>query len=702
MIPFKQIIKIVFFSFLLTACSDLYLGKVYYSQGKFAKSYDELIILSDKGFPEASYYIGRMIEEKKIKDKKPEECVEFYEKSYEQGYKPAASRLGFFYLKKEDNENALKWLEIADKSGDKNAKIALIKLKLTIGNEEEKKEILSKLNNTESNDADYMYLKGEIYEKGYAGQINLNKAEYYYGKSYERGNIKAGLKYGSLLEKQNKYEEALKVYEDIFDKSEIPVAAYRAGRIYENRARNIKLYYCPVTKAKTSKEYYLMKSDSINVKNDFYDKAVNWYEKAQNLPAAQYRIKRIKWYKEEKRCGEYEIIEKYVKENVNEAIRDYVKLYQSGSCSSNQITTGSFVTEEKQINSLYLNPDNETVEKDTLKYYLRLAKHYEFDKLNINKAKEYYEKACYFISPEAEISLARLNKDNNTDVSAAVFYYYSQKEDPQAMYYLGTLYFDLKDNEKAVYWLKKSTKTRYFPALKTLTDYYFEKENNKSVVKYLESLTDIYPCFVNVKLGEVYEGGYDLEPDLEKAEMYYERALILKCPEAYYRLAWFYFYKQNSEDNLVKAKDLIEEYILTVKQEKPKAYRLLGRIYAQLGNQDEAIKYLFKATRLGYVITTDEVRLLLTKYKKIENIFPVDSGGKPLVYLSEFISKRDLKASLCFAYKAAKQNVDRGGLLLLKMGIRIKDKNTFNFLNNIQKNPKICDEYLRKKFNSNK
>jgi TPR repeat protein len=692
----KSIIIIFVICFFISSCSDLYLGKVYYTKGEYEKSYDELKHLVKKGFPEASYYIGRKIEDKKIENKSDEDCIEYYKRSFEQGYLPAASRLGFFYLKKENYQKSLKWLKIASDNGDFKAKAALIKLKLKLGNNDEKNKIMEMLDNLSVNSHEALLLQGEIYEKGYLGYIDFEKAKQFYKQAYLKGNINAGLKYGNLLAKTENEYNAIEIYTEIYEKENLSIAAFELGKIYEKQAKNLRLYFCPATKANTPEEYYSLKKEGLSAKKDLFSKALDWYKKANDLPKAQYRMERIKWYLEEKRCGDYKIIKKYIERNVSEAIKDYIKLYQSGSCSTNEMTTGSFITQDKQIKTVSFAQDNETLKKNTLKYYLKIARHYEFEKLNIKKAKEFYKQACYFINPESELALARLNQDNNTDISAAIYYYYAMKDDPKAMYLLGLLYFDLNQSDKAVYWLKKSVKTRFFPALKALIDYYFENEDNNVVVKYLESLTDIYPCFVNIKLGEIFEGGYDLKPNLDKAKMYYERALVLKCPEAYYRLAWHYFYNRFSEKNLEKAKDLIEEYILIIKDEKPKAYRLLGRIYRKLGNKEKAIKYLFKATKQGYTITTDEVRFLLTKYKKIENIYPADSGGKALVYLSEFIFKRDIKASLCFAYKAAKENVDRGGLLLLKIGSRITSKSDLIFLNRIKNNPKICDNYINK------
>ena len=519
----------------------------------------------------------------------------------------------------------------------------------------------------------------------------------YYLKAYRKGLVKAGLKYGNLLEKSFNTQEAENIYKEIYNKYHDITAAYRLGRIFEEKAKNLKLSYCPVTKAKTTREYYELKKEDLKVKKELFNRALFWYDKSKELLKSQYRIYKIKWYLEEKRCGEYDVIKKFLEENVAQAIKDYQTLYQYGSCSIGKKTTGSFITQEKEINNLFFGKDNETFKKGTLNYYLKTGKCYELNKLNKKKAFENYEKPCFFISPEAEISLAKLIEEKNYDLSSAVYYYYSRKGDPKAMYLMASLLFKLGLNDKAVYWLKKSVEKRYFPALKDLVDYYFEKDDDKKVVTYLESVTDIYPCFVNIKLGEVYEGNYNIIPDLNKAEMYYQRALNLNCQEAYYRLSWFYFYNKGSY-NIVKAKKLIQEYIFIIKEDSPKAFRLLGRIYNKLGDKENAIKYLYKASRLGYNVTTDEVKLMLTKYKKIENIFPVDSGGKALVYLAEFTSSRDLKASLCFAYKAAKNNIDRGGLLFLKLGMKINTQDYINFLKHIKEDENFCDAYIVNKY----
>ena len=91
-------------------------------------------------------------------------------------------------------------------------------------------------------------------------------------------------------------------------------------------------------------------------------------------------------------------------------------------------------------------------------------------------------------------------------------------------------------------------------------------------------------------------------------------------------------------------------------------------------------------------------RTLLTKYKKIENIYAPDSEGKALLYLSEYTAKRDLKSAICFAYKAAKTNVERGGLLFLKLTLKIKNKDNFNFLKKIKIDTNYCDNYINKKY----
>lgn len=686
--------KIYLFLIMITlaSCADMNMAKVYFSQGNYEKAFEEFKPMVQKGFPEAYYYSGRIIEGGVISDIDTAEAVKYYERAYELGYEKASDRLGFYYLNLEDNETAKKWLKIASNHNPK-AKIELFKIDLQKGDQKARNKIFKELGGLSETDPEYMYLLGYVYEKGLVGKPDLGKSITAYKSSYLKGLDKSGFRYAELIKEKNR-DEAIRIYKELFEKGYM-VAGYRLGRIYENMAKNVLLEYCPATKAKNAEDYYRFKRDLNKEIYDLYAEALLWYKRSGDLNESKYRIFKINWEIKGENCGDYQTIVRFLELGVKDAVRDYVRLYQSQRCSTNLVSTGSFVVADKYVNGLTLAADNETEDKNMRKYYFDLAISYENEKLNLEKAYEAYVKACEYGSDESEIALAKFNENSSTNLSGGIYYYYAMKNDPKGMFLLGMLYSKLNDEDKYLMWIKKSAELRYYPAVKELTDYYMENGDPEMVVKYLESLTDKFPCFSNLKLGEIYEGKYNIFPDLEKAKSFYEKSLSLECPESYYRLAWYYFYKLTEPEFLLKSEKLLKEYQLIIKIEEPKVYSLLGKIYMTMGKNELAIDNLMKAVKGGETISHDEVRLLLTRYKSIENIFPTDSGGKALLYMAEFNENKDLNLSVCYASKALKQNIESSAVFFLKLASKINTKSGLEFLEKVKVNRAYCENYIK-------
>lgn len=171
--------------------------------------------------------------------------------------------------------------------------------------------------------------------------------------------------------------------------------------------------------------------------------------------------------------------------------------------------------------------------------------------------------------------------------------------------------------------------------------------------------------------------------------------LSLECPESYYRLAWYYFYKLNEPESLLKSEKLMKEYKIIVKNEEPKVYSLFGKIYMKMGENELAIDNLMKAVKGGETISHDEVRLLLTRYKSIEDIFPKDSGGKALLYMAEFNENKDLNLSVCYAYEALKQNIEGSAVSFFRFASKINTKSGLEFLEKVKSNRAYCENYIK-------
>jgi TPR repeat protein len=637
------LIPLVATSLLFSSCADLKRAKLYYLTGKPEKAREELEPLVKRNFPEAYYLMGRLIAEEKLPGFKREDAVYYYKKAYELGYRKAAKSLGFLYRSLGDYEKALVWLRRASEGGDLQSRIAFLKLKLFFGRIEEREiEELLKLSESSPkvlNDVGSYYLK--------LGKIDL--AEKYLKKAYSQGVVGTGLRLAKIYLRTGREEEAEKLLREVYRKTGEKEAALLIGKVYERRARRLKLDFCPVERASSAKDYFLLR---LGVKRDrelLYRRAQEWYERALPDPEAEYRYKRVEWALKGERCENVDTMRIFAEKGVKAALSDLKRC------------------EEPQKRS----DAKEFLEKGDL------------------------ERACILGSSSAEINLALEKERENPELAGAVFYYYAkEKEIPKAMLALSELYFKYGEEEKGVEWLKKAADKGYVPAARKLAYYLLERGNEKEAVKYLLFLEEKGYCSASLKLGAVYEGDYGDEViDFEKALHHYKVAISGNCTEAYYRTAKLLFTIGRPEEAFGFAK----RYLLLSNNEEDrvKALVLLAKVELLSGKLKESAKYMEMAIEGGYVPGYRELKVLLP-YLKRELLLKDGVRGRVYLLLSKEFVQTDFKLGLCLAYKATLDGAPQAASFLFRLGVKVDSEEKALFLKEVNSNPKACDEIIEK------
>jgi len=186
-------------------------------------------------------------------------------------------------------------------------------------------------------------------------------------------------------------------------------------------------------------------------------------------------------------------------------------------------------------------------------------------------------------------------KDKRYDLAHKVWMVSAEKDDALAQYNIGMLYntqsFHLSSKEKAYKWYKKSANLGYAPALLSLGDFYqngivVDKNTAKAIELYKKSAKQENPDSFGVlaelyfqekdyknakkwlikinrrgdgtastfyKLGYIYENGFDVKINKNKAIQMYESAAEKGFFKAQFKLGKFY-YKDGKHPASVKGK----------------------------------------------------------------------------------------------------------------------------------------------------
>ncbi|TCK06339.1 tetratricopeptide repeat protein [Phorcysia thermohydrogeniphila] len=631
-------------SILLASCASLERAKLYYSAGKTEEARKELEPLVKRGFPEAYYLMGKLIAEGKLPNSKREDAAYYYEKAYELGYLKAGKALGYLYKSLGDHERALKWLKRASENGDLPAKVALLKLKLTLGRIEEG-EIRELLELTKDNpkvlvDVGSHYLK--------LGKDDL--AEKYFKEAYSRGVTLAGLRLAKVYLRTGRESEAEGLLREVYRKTGEKEAALLLGKIYEKRARELKFTFCPLEKAGTAKDYFLLRLGLKRDRELLFRRAQEWYERAFPSLEAEYRYKRIEWTLKGERCKDLEIIHLFAEKGVKAALLDLRRCEESPKRSKAK----------------------ELLEEGNL------------------------EEACTLGSSSAEIELALEKERENPELAGAVFYYYAkEKRVPKAMFALSELYFKYGNEEEGLKWLKEAARQKYVPAVRRLALYLLEHGNEREAVKHFRFLEEKGYCSASLRLGAIYEGDYGNElVDFDKALHHYKVALSRNCTEAYYRAAKLLFTIGRPEE----AFRLARKYLLLSSEEKNrvKAFVLLSKVELLAGRLKESAKYMEMAIEGGYVPGYRELRVLLPYLRK-ELLLRNRVIGRVYFLLAKEFVQTDFELGFCLAYKATLAGAPQAASFLFRLGAKVDSEEKALFLRKVDSSPETCGKVIEKK-----
>ncbi|WP_456435068.1 SEL1-like repeat protein [Thermovibrio ammonificans] len=668
----------------ISSCADIKLAKEYYAQGNYPAAVKELRPLVKRGFPQAYYLYGKLIVEGKVKGVPPEEGVKFLELAYEKGIKKALLDIAKFYLKEGEVDKAIKYLRLASEEGVPGAQELLIKT-LIKNNRVNERVIGQALALARQNPQLYKLLANYYLEKG-----NVKRAEKLLEKAYKAGIEKAGLTLASLLIREGKLSEAEKLLEELYVKYGDKEAALKLGKIYEIRAKSLKLSYCPIVTAKTPEEFFKAKLKLQAERKEYLLTALKWYERALPLLEAQYRVARVKWELSGNSCGDFKTILRFAKLGAKPAIADLQRLYgAAGRCPA----PPQMEQERKELRGLkelYGVEVKATKENPSEVLFKRGM---ELLKYNPEKALKLLEEACSYGNTKAEIELALLLKDKNPQIAGAVLYYYAKvKGVPRAMVALAKLYLSAGNEEKYLYWIEKAAKLRYTPAMRLYALYLINHNREELAIKLLKEWEEEGYCFAAILLGAIYEGDYgDLPIDFKKAEFHYKLAVENGCVDGYYRLARLY----NFLDRPKEALPLAEEYHRLVPSQV-KGLVLLTRIEMNLNNYQRAGSYLSQAIEMGYIPTYNEIAQL-ARFIPTKLLLSGQVRYRSYMVVAMKLGKSNFPLSFCLAYEAGLHKTPRAAMLMFNLASLVNTREDALAIINAGKRENYCKNLIERR-----
>ncbi len=631
--------------------------KLEYVNGNYSALERDASILAQKGFPQGYFYLG-VVYYKKGNRKKAEEL---FRKAAEEDPK-FVRKVALFYYRERDYRRALYWLKRALQMGNRDLAYQLLRTEFELGVLTPSE--IEKFSRLLGNNPRFYLLAAKYFKT----KKEYEKALHYYRLAY-RLDPKAGFGLAKVLLLMGKEEEALKVYRELLQKG-YREAALEIGKIYERRARRIK-ESCVIGNL-TPREYFMRKLKVSAEKRQLLKKALEYYKLAGDIPEARYRALRVEWLlKGESPCQHLDEVRRF--KNVPIALKDLKR------CSVR--LTGEKKVKEKEN----LRPEEGTA----LYYYLEGVKYINYAP---EKAEKLLQKACQLGYQKAEIKLAVLSIEKNPQLAGAIFYYYAQKGNLDAMYHLALLYRMAGETGKYLYWLRKAADRGYTPAIRELVRYYISVGKVDEAVSLLEKFASRGYCFALVTLGRIYEGEA-LNPeyiDVDRAIHYYEEAIKRKCPEAYFRLAYLYYFLGEYE----KSRRLVEEYLKF--SPEPKAYVLLYRVCMKLNDLKCAARALKRAMLYGFRPPVYDMATLsrYINFKKLYRVVPKPVKARILYYYG--VQDRNFYSKLCKIVISGEMGEELAPSAVVRSVTNDYSVKHRLFFKKVANNPGVCRKVVRR------
>ncbi len=516
-----------FFSLYLSACADLKMAELALEQGKLKEAESQWQELAQRGFPEASYQLG------KLYLNKPDYLAakDALEQAYQGNVKPAALELAKLYenqsFSEYDPEQAAKWYRIAGDSGYPGARLKLADLYLSgRGVSKDNKQAFSLYDALiRENYLPVFYRLGVIYETGEAGSPQPQLAEKWYLRAVLKGHAGAKFRLAGMYAEgrgvQKNLRQAIQYYQDITQGPQVPekkgLAAFRLGRIYEQadfEDRNLE----------KAAKWYRMAS----LQGHFAAQLslADFYWRGEGLP--QDRIKGLKLY------------EALVKKQYVPAMYRLAYIYETGEGVPSQplkaVAWYQKAAETGHINAryrlaliyLYGEAPLQNKEKglglligladqDYIPAYYRLGRYYESQthlKEHLLQAEPWYHRAAEKDHFQSKYRLALLvirGQLTTINVNAAIELLSREVEkgNGEIAFEIGA-YFEKKRNnigdfDRAIHWYKKSIALGYLSAAYHLGNLHVLNDNVKQAAFYLQLAADSDYLPAVYKLAQLYE-----------------------------------------------------------------------------------------------------------------------------------------------------------------------------------------------------
>lgn len=368
----------------------------------------------------------------------------------------------------------------------------------------------------------------------------------YYLEGLKRDNsdIRINNAYGCLLLRRGLFAESEPYFKKAIEKSiwrnpnpydSEPYYNLGLSLLYQNKKDLAfdAFYKSTWTSAQQEQGFYylaLIECSRCNYKSalDFIEKAIikNYHNmKARNLKSALLRI-----------LEKYECAEKWTIENINIDVLDFGARYEMYKLSKNKSKTLFELKKlmRNHINS-YLELSSDYIEAGLFDEAMEILSLYEGTSPMIEYYKAYNshlkndEKTTHQYLKSAEISNSKYCFPNKLmDIIVLNYAIENNPTDAKANYYLGNLWYDKKQYDKAVYfWEKSAELDNKFPTVfRNLSLAYYNKQNNFEKAKiFLEKAfsLDTTDARVFLELDQLYKKlNVSAEKRIENYEKYKE------------------------------------------------------------------------------------------------------------------------------------------------------------------------------------
>lgn len=434
----------------VSGCADLPSAQRAFREQDYESARRHWAPLAERGFPKAQVGMGRLIEMGLIEGAAPEDSLKYYLQAYDNGYLPAAYRIGLYYLRKQppspaNDRRAYEWfrraVQATQSPGSRLALADMLRQGKGVTRNVEKAMAIYRQLSQEGVAAASRRL-AKLYEQGETVAQNHAKALEYYRLALAQGDQASDLDIARYLARgcgtPADPDQARDIYRRHAEEGN-PQAAFALARLLESSAAG-------------------------------HDEALQWYRRAAEGGHVGARLRLADAMLENgsalyNPAAALSELEALSNQGVGAASHRLGKLYARGEDIPRNLETA------EHFFSLAVSQGYSKSELELAELYAMEGKG---NPRALDKALQLYRKHAENGDPEAALALARLLDQSHHREEALHWYTLAAGGGlPAAQYELARLLLDLKRNGQAREWLNQAAASAYGPALLDLGKHIF-------------------------------------------------------------------------------------------------------------------------------------------------------------------------------------------------------------------------------------